>query len=115
VSNIAGVSQGINGPKLVINQTKTNDSGSYQLIVYNPLNSGGFTNTVAVNVLITNDITLPALTNVSARGTIVSGPVIDEATSTSGNPTPATLFLVEAKFSKRLDPQSATNSANYTI
>src|SRR5205807_2368687 len=81
----------------------------------NPLNTGGFTNTVSVSVLITTDTTVPVLTNVSARGTVLSGPVIDEATSGGGNPTPANVFLVQARFSKRMDPTSATNPANYTI
>jgi hypothetical protein len=115
LANIAGVSQGVDGPKLVISQPRTNDSGAYQLRVTNPLNAGGFTNTVSVNVLFTNDTTLPIITNVSARGLMVSGPVIDEATGSSGNPTLAPVSIVEVKFSKRVDPVSAMNPANYII
>ena len=115
ITNTGGASQGVISKKLVINQPKTNDTGVYFLQVINPLNAGGFTNTVSVNVTITPDTTVPFITAASARGTTISGPVLDEATAGSGNPTPAPLNLVEVNFSKRMDPGSATNVANYTI
>ena len=117
INTVAGDQQGTFSPKLVINQLRPSDAGSYWLRVYNPMNTNtaGVTNSVAATVTITADATFPALTDVGARGTMVSGPVIDEATSSSGNPTPAPLFLVQVKFSKRKDPTTATNPANYFI
>ncbi len=114
IASAGGDLQGVNSKKLVIAQTKTNDTGLYTLKIYNPLNAGGSTNTVSVSVRITNDTSLPVVTNVSARGTVVSGPVLDEAMGGS-NPTLAPLSLVEVKFSKRVDWASATNPANYTL
>ena len=115
ILNAAGQQQGTISKTLVINQLRPSDSGQYWLRVSNPLNAGGLTNSVAVTILITNDTVIPVVTAVSPRGTMVSGPVINEATSSGGNPTPAPLFLVEAKFSKRMDPTTATNPANYYI
>ncbi len=115
IASAGGDLQGVNSKKLVIAQTKTNDTGSYTLRIYNPNNTGGFTNTTTVSVRITNDFVIPVITNVSARGTVVSGPVLDDAMATFGSPTPAPLSLVEVKFSKRVDWASATNPANYTI
>ena len=117
IGTVAGDQQGPFSPKLVINQLKPSDAGQYLLRVYNPLNTstGGFTNSVAATVTITADATIPSVTDAGPRSTMVSGPVLDDATSSSGNPTPAPLFLVEAKFSKRMDPTTATNPANYII
>ena len=119
IGTVAGDQQGPFSPKLVINQLKTNDAGQYWLRVYNPLNTNnvpaGQTNSTMATVTITADTTFPVVTDAGPRGTMVSGPVIDNATGTGGNPTPAPLFLVEAKFSKRMDPTTATNPANYAI
>lgn len=116
VTNAGGASQGVSGPTLVISQPRTNDSGTYQLKVYNPLNTpSGFTNTAAVFVRITNEFVLPVVTNVAMRSTVVSGPVMDDATLIPGNPTPANLFLVQVRFSERMDSASVTNPANYRV
>lgn len=115
VTNSGGASQGVFGPKLVVSQPKTNDSGAFSLRIFNPNNVGGFTNTTAAAVSITPETIAPTVTGVSARGVTVSGPVQDEATSSSGNPTPDPLSVVVVKFSERVNPSSATNPANYTI
>lgn len=115
IASAGGDLQGVNSKKLVIFQTKTNDTGSYTLRINNPLNVGGYTNTVSVSVRVTNDFALPVVTNVSARGVVVSGPALDEAMGGSGRPSSAPLFLVEVRFSERLDWASATNPANYSI
>lgn len=115
IPSAGGDLQGVNSKKLVISQTKTNDTGLYTLRIFNPQNAGGSTNTTTVSVRITNDFVAPVATNVSARGVVVSGPVLDEAMSTSGSPTPASLFLVEVRYTERMDWASVTNPANYTI
>ena len=119
IGTVAGDQQGPFSQKLVISQVKPADSGNYWLRVYNPLNTNnvpaGQTNSAVAAVLINPDTVAPVVTDVSARGVTVSGPVLDEATASSGAPTPAPLSVVVVKFSKRLDPISATNPANYTI
>ncbi len=115
ITNAGGPQQGVLSKKLVINQLRTNDTGVYYLQVSNPLNSGGFTNSANATIKITNDFVAPVVTDASVRGLTVSGPVLDEAASSFGNPTPAPLNLVEVKFSKRMDWASASNTANYTI
>ena len=115
ISNAGGVSQGIAGPKLVISQPKTNDSGLYFLRVYNPLNAGGFTNSVAVAVNITSDTVAPHVIGGAVRAVTVSGPVMDDAMLTAGTSSSAPLSVIEVSFSKRMDPGSATNVANYTV
>ncbi len=120
VFTAAGDSQGVNSPRLVIAQTKTNDSGSYSLKVINPMNTDGFTNSAAAYVRITNDIVKPTATLALAKSTMVSGAVQDDLNNNFGiywgpSPTPAPLFLVEVKFSKRVDPTTSVNPANYTL
>jgi hypothetical protein len=113
--NVAQELQGVNSPKLVISQTRTNDTGLYTLKVLNPGNPGGFTNSTAASVIITNDFSVPTVTFASALGTTVSGPVIDEATASGGNLTYTAGKLVEVRFSKRMDSASVVNPANYSI
>jgi len=115
ITNAGGPTQGPLSKKLVINQLRTNDSGVYFMQIVNPLNSGGFTNTASTTVRITNDIVAPLVTNVSVRGLTVSGPVLDDAEATAGSSTPASLSVLEVKFSKRMDSASVTNPANYTV
>ena len=119
VSTVAGDLQGPFSTTLLINQLKPSDSGQYWLKVINPMNSetGGSTNSAVATVLITNDTIVPIVADVGPRGTMVSGAVIDDITFgiPVGTPSPAPLFLVEARFSKRMDPLTATNPANYTI
>ena len=91
--------QGVVSPTLVIAQTLPSDSGSYQLVVSNPVRG---TNTIPVNVLITNDLTPPLVTSVQALGTPNAPP----------NPPPGpSPYLVRVSFSKRIDP----NAGTYTI
>ena len=119
VANTAGQLQGPLSKTLVINQLKPSDSGLYWLRIFNQMNSNnvppGQTNSLQAKVLITNDTIVPVVTDVSPRGTTISGAVLDDLTYFSGNPTPAPLFMVEAKFSKRMEPATATNKANYAI
>ena len=117
IITVAGDLQGPFSKTLVINQLKPSDSGRYWLRIYNPMNTNtaGITNSSVATVLITNDTVVPVVTDIGARGTTLSGPALDEVFLTAGTPTPASLFLVEAKFSKRMDPVTAANPANYTI
>ncbi|MCX6924810.1 MAG: hypothetical protein NT154_16605 [Verrucomicrobia bacterium] len=91
--------QGVNGPKLVINQAVPADSGTYHLVVSNPL--GGATST-NVTVTVTADTTPPVVTAVQPLGT----------PNTLGGPTP---FLVKVVFDKRIDPTTGGAKANYTF
>ena len=117
IASAGGDIQGVNGKTLLITQVRTNDIALYSLQVSNPLNlaTGGVTNSVDIYLFATNDIVVPVVTNVAVRGTVVSGPVVDDATLTVGNPTPADLFLIQVKFSERMDSGSVTNLANYKL
>ena len=120
ISTVAGDQQGPFSQKLVISQLHPSDSGNYWLRVYNPLNTNnvpaGQTNSAVATITITPDTIPPRVTGVSARGVVVSAPVLDDVGINPGfNSTSANLFLVEATFSERMDPASATNPANYTL
>lgn len=117
IGTSVGDSQGIYSTKLVITQATTNDSGFYTLQAINPLNPGGFTNSHRIYVLVTNDLVKPTVTAVLAKSTMISGPVLDDtfSTFTGAHTTPAPLSIVEVKFSKRVDPVSASTPANYTL
>ena len=120
ISTVAGDQQGPFSQKLVISQLHPSDSGNYWLRVYNPINTNnvpaGQTNSAVATITITPDTTAPLATSVSARGVVVSAPVLDEIGFNAGfNSTSANLFLVEATFSERMNPDTVTNPANYTI
>lgn len=111
----SGPTQGPLSKSLVINQPKTNDTGVYFLRINNPLNPGGFTNSALATVTVTPETAVPVAQSASARGVTVSGPVLDEAIGTAGNPTPAALNVVVVRYSERVDWATATNPANYVI
>ena len=118
VGNQAGDSQGVYSPKLFITQLTTNDTGLYSLQVANPLNPGGLTNSIVFYLLVTNDLVKPYATAALVKSTMVDGRAMDDVglPNVNGfNGTPAPLFLVEVKFSKRVDPLTATNPANYVL
>ena len=115
IGTVASVAQGTNALVLKITELKTNDTGLYTLQVNNAIS--GVTNTTAVYLLVLNDTTKPTVSKVAAKGTTFSGPILDNLNqyTTSGTPTPPALSLVEITFSKRMDPTTATNPANYTL
>jgi hypothetical protein len=87
--------QNVINQTLVIAQATPSDSGSYQLVVDNAV---GGTNTIPVNVLITNDLAKPTVTYVAALAT-------PNAPPNAAGPTP---YLVKVLFSKRIDPYAGT-------
>jgi hypothetical protein len=95
----AHYSQDVTNATLVIAQAVPGDSGSYHVVISNPL--GGATSGSAT-VTITADTTPPVVTFVQALGTppLYSGP---------------TPFLVKVLFSKRIDSTTGSVPGNYVI
>ena len=118
ITSSGGDLQGVNSKKLLMTQLRTNDTGLYTLQVANPgnTNTGGFTNSVDLFLFVTNDVTVPSVTAVAAMGTVLSAPAFADIGGALGSiATAPTPFVVEVKYSKRMDPASATNIANYAI
>jgi hypothetical protein len=95
---------GVNSASLVIAQAEpTLDSGEYFLAVTNPVQNA---DSGAITVLVTPNTVPPAVVSVTGLGTPGS-----PNTSFSANAP----FLVKVVFSKRVDPTTGSNPANYVF
>jgi hypothetical protein len=88
-ATVAGsISQGVNGPKLVIAQATPDDNGAYQLVVTNPL---GGSQSINVTVNVAPDLSAPTITQVSGSATQnrvkvkFNKPMLIDTTSVAGN------------------------------
>jgi hypothetical protein len=92
--------QGVNGPKLVINQATPADSGTYHLVVSNPIHG---VQTINVQVIVSPNTIAPKIASVTGLGT----------STLSG--TPPNPNLVKVMFSARVDAATGGDLTKYTF